>query len=99
MEPVVIIIPHSLDKDDVVRRLRPALSKAAASLPILNVEQEVWEGDRMSFRVRSLGQSIAGSVEVVERSVRLEIRLPWLLAGFVGAIRRTIESRGHVLLG
>ena len=99
MEPVVITISHSLGKDEAVRRLRPALTKAAASFPLLTVEQEVWEGDRMTFRVRALGQSIAGTVEVVERSVRLEIRLSCLLARFVGAIRETIESRGQVLLG
>ena len=99
MEPVVITISHSLGKDEAVRRLRPALTKAAASFPILTVEQEVWEGDRMTFRVSALGQSAAGTVEVVEGSVRLEIRLPWLLARFVGAIRKTIESQGQVLLG
>ena len=99
MEPVVITMSHSLGKDEVLRRLRPALSKAAVSFPILTVEQQVWAGDRMTFRVRALGHSVAGNVEVFERSVRLEIRLPWLLARSVGAIRQIIESQGQVLLG
>jgi hypothetical protein len=99
MEPVVITISHNLGKDEAVRRLRPALTKAAASFPILTVEQEVWEGARMTFRVHALGQHMAGTVEVMERSVRLEIHLPWLLARFVGAIRETIENQGQVLLG
>ena len=94
-----VTISHNLGKAEVVRRLRPVLAKAAASFPILTVEQEVWEGDRMTFRVRALGQSVVGTVEVFESSVRLEIRLPWLRARSVGVIRETIESRGQVLLG
>jgi hypothetical protein len=98
MEPVVITISHSLGKDEVLRRLKSALSKASETFPILKVEQEEWRGDRMDFKVRALGQSVVGNVQIADTSVRLEATLPWLLAKFAGAVQKTIESRGRVLL-
>jgi Putative polyhydroxyalkanoic acid system protein (PHA_gran_rgn) len=98
MEPVVITISHSLGKDEVLRRLTPALTRASETFPVLKVEQETWMGDRMDFRVRALGQTVVGNVQVADTSVRLEAALPWLLAKFASVIQNTIESRGRVLL-
>jgi hypothetical protein len=51
-----------------------------------------WEGDRMSFHARALGQALTGRLEVLEREVRLELDLPTVLAAiaqtFVGRLRR-----------
>ena len=77
MEPVVVTISHSLGKEEVLRRLRPALGQATQSFPVLKVEEETWSGDRMDFRVRALGQSVSGNVVVGETDVRLEVSLPW----------------------
>ena len=86
-EPLVVMIPHKLGKEQALRRTRPALSKASFSFPVLSVEHATWTGDRMDFRVRALGQFAAGRVDVTEEQVRLEVTLPWLLQG-----------RGQVLL-
>ena len=97
-EPLVVMIPHKLGKEEAVRRIRPALSKASSSFPVLNVEQETWTGDRMDFRVRALGQIAAGRVDVTEDQVRLEVSLPWLLQKFAEKVLTTIQGRGQVLL-
>jgi hypothetical protein len=96
--PLVVAIPHKLGKDEALRRIKPALSKASSSFPVLSVEEEVWSGDRMDFRVRALGQVAAGNVQVGEDNVRLEVTLPWLLHKFAKAVQKTIEGRGQVLL-
>ena len=49
-KPLVVVIPHSLGKEEALRRLRPGLSKAAASFPVLHVEEELWSGDQLQFR-------------------------------------------------
>ena len=98
MDPVVVTISHSIGKDEVLKRLRPALGQAAQSFPVLKIEQEHWDGDRMDFRVRALGQSIAGNIRVGETDVRIEIGLPWLLAKFTSAIQKTITQSGRILL-
>ena len=96
--PLIVTIPHKLGKDEALRRIKPALSNASSSFPVLSVEEEVWAGDRMDFRVRALGQAAAGNVQVAEDHVRLEVTLPWLLHKFAEAVQRTIQGRGRILL-
>ena len=97
-EPLVITIAHKLGKEEALRRIKPALSKASESFPVLKVEEEVWSGDRLDFRVRAIGQVAAGNVQVGEDTVRLEVTLPWLLHKFGQAVQRTVEGRGRILL-
>ena len=97
-EPLVITIAHKLGKEEALRRIKPGLSKASESFPVLKVEQEVWSGDRLEFRVRALGQVAAGNVQVGDDTVRLEVTLPWLLHKFGQAVQRTVEGRGRILL-
>jgi putative polyhydroxyalkanoic acid system protein len=97
-EPLVVTIPHRLGRDEALLRVRQALGKASSTFPVLRVEEERWEGDRMDFRVRALGQTAAGNVQVSEQQVRLEVALPWLLQKFAEAVQRTVEGRGRILL-
>jgi hypothetical protein len=96
--PLVITIPHKLGKEEALRRVKPALAKASDTFPVLKVEEEVWSGDRMDFRVRAVGQVAAGNVQVGDDSVRLEVTLPWLLHKFAEAVQQTIAGRGRILL-
>ncbi len=97
-EPLVITIQHKLGKDEALRRIKPALGKASESFPALKVEQEIWSGDRLDFRVRAIGQVAAGNVQVSDDNVRLEVTLPWLLHKFGEAVQKTIQGRGRILL-
>ena len=65
---------------------------------MLKVEEETWSGDRLDFRVRTIGQAAAGNVQVTDDAVRLEVTLPWLLHKFGQAVQRTIEGRARILL-
>ena len=87
-EPLVVRIPHKLGKEEALRRVKPALDKASSSFPVLAVEEETWSGDRLSFRVRALGQVAAGNVEVAEDHVQLEVTLPWLLHKFAQVVQQ-----------
>jgi len=97
-EAIVITIAHKLGKQEALRRIRPALAKACETFPLLKAEQETWSDDRMDFRVRALGQLVAGSVTVGEDTVRLEVTLPWLLHKFAAAVQKSVSSRGRILL-
>ena len=97
-EPLLVTIPHKLGKEEALRRLKPALSKASESFPVLKVEQELWSGDHMDFKVRALGQVAAGHVQVGDNSVRLEVTLPWLLHKFGEVVQKTISGKGQILL-
>jgi len=97
-KPLVVSIPHKLGRDEAMRRLKTGLAKAATSMPILSVDEERWEDNRMIFRVRAMGQAAAGHVDVAEDHVQVEVVLPWLLQRFAEAAQAAIRSRGTLLL-
>ena len=96
--PLVVSIPHSLGRDEAMRRLKTGLSRAAASVPVLKVDEERWEDNRMIFRVRALGQAASGHLDVADDQVRLEVTLPWLLQRFAEVAQVAIKNRGSLLL-
>jgi hypothetical protein len=96
--PLIVTIPHTLGKEEALRRVKPALSRASESFPVLKVEQEVWSGDRMEVRVRAMGQVAAGNIQVGDNDVRLEVTLPWLLHKFGQVVQKTIAGKGQILL-
>ena len=97
-KPLVVVIPHSLGKKEALRRLRPGLSKAAASFPVLQVEEELWSGDQLQFRVRALGQAASGTVEVRETHLRLEVTLPWFLEKFAQTVEKVVRRQGSLMI-
>lgn len=97
--PLVVSIPHRLGREEATRRLKGGLTRAASSFPVLNVDEERWDDDHMSFRVRALGQVASGHIDVAEDHVRLEVTLPWLLQRFAQMAQRAIRDRGALLLG
>ena len=96
--PLTVSIPHSLGREEAMRRLKTGLSRAASSVPVLHVDEERWEDNRMMFRVRALGQAASGQVEVAEDHVKVEVVLPWLLQRFAEVAQAAIRSRGKLLL-
>ena len=96
--PLIVSIPHRLGREEAMRRLKVGLTRAAASVPVLQVDEERWEGDRLVFRVRALGQTASGHLDVAEDHARLEVTLPWLLQRFAKAAQVAIANRGSLLL-
>jgi len=96
--PFVVSIPHRLGREEATRRLKGGLSRAAASVPVLTLDEERWDGDQMFFRVRALGQAASGNINVGDDHVRVEVMLPWLLQRFAQMAQTVIRDRGTLLL-
>ena len=96
--PLIVSIPHRLGRDEAMRRLKAGLSRAASSVPVLSVDEERWDDNRMTFRVRALGQVAAGHLDVEDAYVRLEVTLPWLLQRFAEVAQIAIQKSGQLLL-
>ena len=96
--PLVVSIPHQLGREEASRRLKAGLSRAASSIPVLKVDEERWQEDRMIFRVRALGQAASGHLDVADDHVRVEVTLPWLLQRFAEVAQAAIKSRANLLL-
>jgi hypothetical protein len=97
-KPLIVLIPHSLGKAEALRRLRSGMARATANIPLLKFEDQIWAGDRMTFRARALGQVASGTVDVGESDVRLEVVLPWVLQRFAEVVQSTLEERTKLLL-
>jgi hypothetical protein len=96
--PLIVSIPHRLGREEATRRLKAGLTRAATSIPVLKVDEETWQGDRMVFRVRALGQAASGHLDVADDHVRLEVTLPPLLQRFAEIAQIAIRNRGSLLL-
>jgi hypothetical protein len=98
-EPLVVTIPHRLGKDEATRRIKEGLGRAKSEFAwALTLEEDAWEGDRLSFAARALGQRARGTIDVYESAVRLEVTLPWLLARFAKGVQRVVGQRGTLML-
>lgn len=96
--PLIISIPHRLGREGARQRLQSGLTRVASRVPALSVDEEHWDGDRMIFRVRALGQAASGLVDVADDHVRLEVMLPWLLQRFADVAQKAIQQSGRLLL-
>ena len=97
--PLTVSVPHRLGKDEAVRRLKAGLARMAANLgALITIEQEVWSGDRLTFQMRGLGQSAAGTIEVFDDSIRIDVMLPWLLAKLGERLLPALRKEATLLL-
>src|SRR5262245_52016624 len=98
-QPVVVSIPHRLGKEEALARLKSGFGRVRGSFNhLLTIQEEIWNGNRLQFRVRALGQVAAGTIDVEQDHVRLEVSLPWLLAKFAEKIAPAIRKEGTLLL-
>ena len=98
-QPLIVSVPHSLGKDEPVRRLKSGLGAAQSRFgQFFSVQEETWVGDRLRFRVAALGQTATGTVNVAEDHGRLEVTLPWRRAQIAQWIQRVVTARGTIML-
>ena len=97
--PLTVSVPHRLGKDEAVRRLKSGIGRMAANLGgLITIEQEVWTGDKLTFQMRGLGQIAAGTIEVFEDSIRIDVMLPWLLAKLGERLLPALRKEATLLL-
>lgn len=98
-KPFIVSIPHQLGKDEAVRRLKTGLGGVRTSYGhLFSIDEEVWTGDSLQFRVSAIGQAVSGTIDVAEDHVTLQVYLPWLLAKIAEAVQPLIRKEGTLLL-
>jgi hypothetical protein len=97
-KPLIVSIPHSLGKEEALRRLKAGMERVIARVPVMKVDEQTWSGDRMTFSASALGQVAAGTVDVGESDVRLELSLPWILQRFGHMVQETFSDCTRRLL-
>jgi hypothetical protein len=98
-KPLIVSIPHRLGKDEAMRRLKTGLGSASASFGhVFKIQEEIWTGPHLQYRISALGQVASGSIDVADDYVRLEVFLPWLLAKLAETLQPLIRKEGTLLL-
>jgi Putative polyhydroxyalkanoic acid system protein (PHA_gran_rgn) len=96
--PIVITVEHHATKQEVLRKLKSSFGDIRAQIaPYVSSVTEDWGDNGVEVRVVALAHPITSSIEVDERCVRIEVRLPGLLGIFGGLIASRVE-RGATLL-
>ncbi|SRR5579884_870232 len=98
-KPLTVSIPHHLGQDEATRRLKSGLDNVRSKFGhLFTLEEEVWTGHHLQFRVSALGQVASGSIDVADEHVTLELVLPWLLGKLAEALQPLIRREGTLLL-
>jgi putative polyhydroxyalkanoic acid system protein len=95
---ITVVVSHHLGKVEAARRLKDGLAHTKGHLGALIVEQETWEGHTLRFRMRTLGQTAAASIEVLEDELHIEVSLPWLLAKAAKRLVPVLRKQATLLL-
>ena len=100
--PVTVNIPHSLGKDQARRRIDDGFGRIrqqmTAGMGGMLAFDERWEGDRLHFEGRGLGQTLTGRIDVRADSVEIQLDLPEMLAALADLITGRIQQEGQKLL-
>ena len=88
--PINVTIPHQLGRAEARRRIEAGFAKLVATLPgSPSRSSDRWDGDRLIFSLATMGQTIAGVIDVRDAVVLMEVELP----SWVGVIARGFKDR------
>ena len=97
--PLSISIPHQLGRAEARRRIDTGFAKLVRQLPGGGGTcHQRWDGDRMTFSVSGMGQSVSGAVDVLDASVKMDIELPGVLGLLAGGLKGQLQKAGQLLL-
>lgn len=98
-KPISVTIPHQLGRAEARKRVDEGFADLSRHLGgAAGALDKRWEGDRLSFSLTSMGQSISGFVAVADAAVTIEVLLPGFLAMLAGKVQGTLRKEGQLLL-
>jgi len=99
--PISISIPHQLGRIEARRRIETGFASIVRQLPGSSSGStciERWDGDRLTFSVTGLGQTVSGVVDVLDAAVTIEIELPGVLGMIASGLKGRLQKAGQLLL-
>lgn len=96
---IVITVPHNLGAAEAHRRIAVEIDHLRSAYVDKLAHSEVnWAGDSADIRVVALAQQITAHIDVESDLVRIEIALPWLLAGLAGKVQTMLKTSAGAAL-
>jgi len=98
-KPLVVSLPHRLGQQEAQRRIQAGLAGVRQKYgSIISFDEETWAGNRLTLKLRAVGQTAGAIVDVEDDHVRMEVTLPWLLAKVAEKFVPTIEREATLML-
>jgi hypothetical protein len=97
-DPVEVDIPHKLGREAARARIAGGIGKLESYIPGGSVTENRWDGDRLSFTVKAMGQAAHATIDVLDDRAHLAVTLPPMLALFANKIRDVLGREGPKLL-
>lgn len=98
--PITISIPHQLGRAEARRRIETGFAKIMQPVPgsSSGASSQSWDGDRLTFKVGAMGQTISGVIDVLDAAVSMQIELPGVLGMIAGSLKDRVQKAGQLLL-
>jgi hypothetical protein len=98
-KPLVVTIEHHSTRAEVLAKIKARFDEIRSQIaPYASSIEAEWTESGVTAQVVTLGQPLASRIDVDERLVRLEVRLPGLLAVLSGLIEGVVRREGPKLL-
>lgn len=80
-------------------RVKHVMSEARTKLGDKGtIDEERWEGDTLHFAFTGQGQSISGTLVVLDHEFDIDVKLPLMMRLFEGRIKKMIEEQASQML-
>jgi hypothetical protein len=97
--PITVTLPHQLGRAEARRRIEGGFAKITHALPGgAGHCSERWDGDRLVFSARAMGQTVSGVIDVGDSMVTMEIQLPGVLGLIASGLKGRLQKAGQLLL-
>lgn len=99
LTPIFISTPHQLGRTEARRRSETGFANIVLQLPgSSGTCIQRWDGDKLTFSVKSLGQSVSGVVDVLDAAVKMEIEMTGVLGLIASRLKGQLQKAGQLLL-
>ena len=93
-----IAVPHNTDKATARKKIEERLHQIMATYGhYLSDHEHRWEGDRLLFSGKAKGMKADGSVEITDKEVIIDGKLPLLAKPFEPRIKSQIEREAAAM--
>lgn len=93
-----IAVPHHMTREEARRRVDQRLSGLLGQFGHHAEEMEhEWTGDTLRFKGKAKGFKVQGTVEVTDKEMILDAKLPLLAIAFEGKIKEAVEKEAGVM--
>ena len=96
---MTVNIPHELPKEEAERRVHQLLGNVKSQFGNMVTDlQEDWKGNVGSFKFSMSGHPVSGTIQLFDKSVQVDLVLPFIANLFKGKIKSVIEDQGTKIL-